>query len=92
LARWADNNTGSDERPRFNSPLPNREENQMTAFVLCWHKPAKVEEVEATRIDKEWLALIAWGRLDVLKIKNGKMCILDSLGRWSRVKEAEPAK
>ena len=61
----------------------------MTKFVLCWHKPPSIEEVERGRIDKEWLKSIAWGRLDVLKIKGGKAYVLDSAGQWSRVRQQE---
>ena len=61
----------------------------MTKFVLCWHKTRVVEEIEASRIDKQWFAGIAYGDLDVLKNKDGKMYILGSDGRWSRVRSAE---
>lgn len=61
----------------------------MTKFLLCWHKTGLIEEVEAARANKEWSASIAWRHLDVLKIKDGKACILDANGRWSRVQRKE---
>ena len=61
----------------------------MAKFLLCWHKTRVVEEVEAARVDKQWFAGIAHADLDVLKIKDGKMYILDSAGRWSRVRRKE---
>jgi hypothetical protein len=65
----------------------------MAKFVLCWHKPSEVEEVESPRVDKTWYGHIAWGRLDVLKIKDDKAFKLGSAGGWSRVpkKAAEEA-
>lgn len=61
----------------------------MSKFILCWHKPPSVKEIEKGRIDKEWLAAIAWGQLDVLKLKGEKPYILDSSGKWSRLRQHE---
>jgi hypothetical protein len=61
----------------------------MTKFVLCWHKTKIIEEVEMARADRQWFNAITCGHLDVLKIKDGKMYILDSLGGWSRVQRKE---
>ena len=64
----------------------------MAKFRWCWHKPPSVEEVERGRIETEWLGNIAWGRLDVLKLKGAKPYILDSSGKWSRLPRHETAK
>ncbi|MHC4405279.1 MAG: hypothetical protein ACYTG0_37000 [Planctomycetota bacterium] len=61
----------------------------MATFILCWHKTKVVEEVEAPRVNKEWYGSIAYSHLDVLKVKDGKVYILDSAGAWSRVKKKE---
>ena len=59
----------------------------MARFILCWYKTKVIEEVEAARVDKDWFAAVSHAQLDVLKIKDGKALILDSLGGWSRVKK-----
>jgi hypothetical protein len=61
----------------------------MHHFILCWHRKRVVEEVEAARIDQEWLRAITFTDLDVLRIKGGRGYVLDSSGTWSPVPKAK---
>jgi hypothetical protein len=82
---------GSGRTERRQKPEHFKKDHIMTTFILCWHKPPSIEGVERGRIDKEWLKGIAWGRLDVLKLKGGKPYLLGSCGGWSRLQRQKAA-
>jgi hypothetical protein len=60
----------------------------MTTFLLCWRKgPQSIEEVVQNKADSEWTKSIAWGELEVIKIKNSQFYYLDCSGSWRRVEK-----
>ncbi len=64
----------------------------MTTFILFWYQHgARVEQIEASKVDKGWAELVAQRYLDVVKIKYGKPHMLDMHGSWLPVPVAESA-